>query len=369
MIQRFRERRDEMLDAIERLVTTESPSADLTSLHRCADVLSEIGAPLVGGAPERTDVAGRPVLRFGAPDAAVLLLGHLDTVHPTGTLARVPYRLADGRAYGPGVLDMKAGLVQGLYALATVPHAPAHAALLVTADEELGSPDSRVVIEQAAAGASAVLVLEASAAGKLKVARKGVSRYELELTGRAAHAGLDTGQGANACVGLAHVALLASDLADAEAGTTVTPTLAAAGTSANTVPDSARLTLDVRAVTSAEQRRVDGALRALTEPVAGVRLTVRGGINRPPMASSTGTALFERARAAAVRLGLPELEAEHVGGGSDGNFTAALDIPTLDGLGAVGAGAHTDREWVQVAAVPDRAALLAGLVTELVAGL
>lgn len=361
ILRRMRDSTDAMLADLQRLVTTESPSTDHDALHRCADVLAEIGTVLLGTAPERIEAGGRPVLRFGPAGASVLLLGHLDTVHPLGTLERMPYRVDGGHVYGPGVLDMKIGLVQGLHALAATART-GRVALLVTADEELGSPDSRPIIEEAARGAGAVFVLEPSAGGKVKIARKGVSRYELELTGRAAHAGLNPGQGANACLGLAHAAVLAADLADAEAGTTVTPTLASAGTSGNTVPDSARLALDVRAVTAGEQQRVDQALRALTEPVAGVRVTVHGGINRPPMPSSAGEALFERARETAARLGLGELDCQHVGGGSDGNFTAALGVPTLDGLGAVGAGAHTEREWAEVAAIADRAAVLADLL-------
>lgn len=391
VLRRLRTRREDLLADLERLVTTESPATDTDALRSCADVLAEVGERLLGVAPERAEAGGKPVLRFGKRGAPVLLLGHLDTVHPVGTLARVPCRVSDGRVYGPGVLDMKTGLVQGLYALAeagsvddpdpvtpagpggsgdpaesadtAVPAVPADsAALLVTSDEEGGSRDSRPVIEEAAREARAVFVLEPSAGGKLKTARKGVSRYELELTGRAAHAGLNPGRGANACLGLAHAALVAADLADDAAGTTVTPTTATAGISANTVPDTARLALDVRAATASEQERVDRALRALAEPLAGVRLTVHGGINRPPMHSSAALELFQRARDVADRLGLGPIDAQHVGGGSDGNLTAALGVPTLDGLGGVGAGAHTEREWADVAALPDRAALLAALL-------
>lgn len=365
ILRRLRAQRDEMLTDLGRLVTTESPSTEKAALHSCADVLAEIGERLLGTPPRRSEAGGKPVLWFGARSAPVLLLGHLDTVHPVGTLARFPYRISDGRAHGPGVLDMKVGLVQGLHALASAVRA-GQAALLVTADEELGSPESRPVIEAAARAARAAFVLEPSAGGKLKTARKGVSRYELELTGRAAHAGLNPGQGANACLGLAHAALITADLADDEAGTTVTPTTATAGSSANTVPDAARLALDVRAATEAEQQRVDRALRALAEPLAGVRLGVHGGVNRPPMDSSAGRELFECARDIAVELGIGPLGSQHVGGGSDGNFTAALGVPTLDGLGAVGAGAHTEREWADVAAIPDRTALLAALLEAVV---
>lgn len=361
---RLRGQRPAMLTDLQRLVTVESPSGDPAALHRCADVLTQIGTPLLGAPPARSEADGGPVLWFGPPNARVLLLGHLDTVHPLGTLDRVPCQVTAGWARGPGVLDMKAGLVQGLYALAGAAH-PEQAALLVTADEELGSPGGRPVIEQAARAAQAVLVLEPGAGSKLKTARKGVSRYELELTGRAAHAGLDPTSGANACLGLAHVALRAAELADEAAGTTVTPTLAAAGTSANTVPESARLTVDVRAVTAAEQQRADRALRAPAEPLPGVSLTVRGGINRPPMPESAAADLFARSREVSVACGLGDLEGCSVGGGSDGNFTAALGAPTLDGLGGIGTGVHTEEECLEVAALPDRTALLAALINSL----
>lgn len=357
---------DLMLADLERLVRCESPSSDTDALHRCADVLAEIGTTRLGVAPVRTEAGGKPVLRFGPTDPAVLLLGHLDTVHPLGTLAVAPYRVADGRVYGPGVFDMKAGLVQALHAIAAAEHR-GRVGLLVTSDEELGSPDSRPVIEAAARRTQAVLVLEASSGGRLKTARKGVSNYQMLFTGRAAHAGLEPEKGANACLALAHAVIAVAALADPGAGTTVTPTVASAGTTSNTVPDQASLLIDVRAATIAEQERVHAAMRALASAVPEVRLELLGGINRPPLAPEMSAQLFAVAQEVAAELGWPALEGAHVGGGSDGNFTAGLGVGTLDGLGAVGDGAHTRHEWAEVAALAQRTRLLSRLVDRIVA--
>ncbi|MQA77714.1 MAG: M20/M25/M40 family metallo-hydrolase [Streptosporangiales bacterium] len=356
-----------MLEDLERLICCESPSSDVETLHRCADVLAEIGTARLGAAPSRSEVGGKPVLRFGPPDPVVLLLGHLDTVHPLGTLAAVPYRVDGGRVYGPGVFDMKAGLVQALHAMAGAEHR-GRIGLLVTSDEELGSPGSRPVIEDAARGAAAVLVLEASSEGRLKTVRKGVSNYELVLTGRAAHAGLEPEKGANACLGLAHAVIAVAALADPGAGTTVTPTVASAGTTSNTVPDRASLLVDARAATVAEQERVDAAMRALPSAVPGVGVELLGGINRPPLAAEASARLFALAQEVATELGAPPLEGAHVGGGSDGNFTAALGVDTLDGLGAVGDGAHTHHEWADVAELGERMRLVSRLADRIVGG-
>jgi glutamate carboxypeptidase len=349
-----------LLQDLERLVRCESPSSDLRALHLCADELADLGTHRLGISTSRREVGGKPLLWFGPRDAEVLLLGHLDTVHPLGTLARVPFRVVDGRASGPGVFDMKAGLVQGLHALARHRHQPV--ALLVTADEELGSPDSRLVIEAAARKAHVVLVLEASSEGRLKTARKGVASYRLEISGRAAHAGLEPERGANACVALAKAVFAIIQFGDFAVGTTVTPTVAAAGTTVNTVPERATLAIDVRAVTVAEQERVDAAVRTLKIPMSGVRTRLIGGINRPPMPESSSSRLFALAQRAATEVALPPLESVHAGGGSDGNFTAALGIETLDGLGAVGDGAHTESEWVDVTALEERKELLTRLI-------
>jgi glutamate carboxypeptidase len=288
-------------------------------------------------------------------------------VWPAGTIDRWPFSVDGNRATGPGAFDMKAGLVQALFALAALGAtdlARPPVVLVVTADEEIGSPAGRAVVESVARNASAVLVLEASESGRLKVARKGVSNYDLFVTGRAAHAGLEPEKGVNALVAAARLIVELERLGAPQLGTTVTPTTATAGTTRNTVPAAASVALDVRAATTAEQQRVDDAVRAL-HPDGGAGLTVEGGVNRPPMEETSSAELMALARRAAERCGLGPLGSARVGGGSDGNFTAALGVRTLDGLGAVGAGAHAEGEYVDVPSMPERAALLAELILEI----
>lgn len=351
----------EMVRDLGELVRVESPSSDREALGACAERVAEIGTRILGRGPTWSGSASCPLLRFGDADAQVLLLAHLDTVHPLGTLAAVPFAERDGKLFGPGVFDMKAGLVQGLYALGDLADASG-VALLVTSDEEIGSSASREAIEAAAGSATAVLVLEPASDGKLKTARKGVATYRLTATGRAAHAGLEPELGANACVGLAEAILAVAALADVSSGTTVTPTLAGAGTSSNTVPDSAFLVVDVRAETAEELLRVERAMAELSVSVTGVSIQASGGSSRLPLPESASARLFELAVRAGEELGLEPLGHVHVGGGSDGNLTAALGVETLDGLGAVGGGAHTTREWVERAALGERAGLVAQLI-------
>jgi glutamate carboxypeptidase len=261
---------------------------------------------------------------------------------------------------------MKAGLVLALHAVASLVD-PAGVTILVTGDEELGSPSSRALIEAEAAGCAAALVLEASAdGGALKTERKGVSLYEVRACGKAAHAGLEPERGVNATLELAHQLLAVAAIGDAGRGTTVTPTLMAAGTTTNTVPAAGQFAVDVRVRDSAEQNRVDDAMRALRPVLDGARLEVTGGPNRPPLESGASAALFARAAELAATLGLPPLTCAAVGGGSDGNLTAGVGTPTLDGLGAVGGGAHADDEHVLIAELPRRAALLVALIADLI---
>jgi glutamate carboxypeptidase len=241
--------------------------------------------------------------------------------------------------------------------------------VLVTGDEEIGSPSSRELIEAEARGVEAALVLEASAdGGALKTERKGVSLYDVRVTGLAAHAGLEPERGVNATVELAHLTLAIAALGDAGLGTTVTPTAARSGTTTNTVPATASVAVDVRARTRAEQDRVDAALRALVPVLPGARLDVTGGPNRPPLEASASAALMDRARSLAETLDLPRPTSAAVGGASDGNFTAGVGTPTLDGLGAVGGGAHAEHEHVLVDHLVDRTALLRALVLDVLAG-
>jgi len=359
---------DRLVDSVRRLVECESPSADRAAVASSAAVVAAVGGEVLGSDPEWIVVDGVTHLRwcFGS-ETSVLVLAHHDTVWPLGTLARVPFAVRDGIMTGPGCFDMKAGLAMALHAVAALEDRRG-VTLLVTGDEELGSPRSRALIEDTARGARAALVLEASAdGGSLKLERKGVSLYEVVVHGRAAHAGLEPERGVNATVELAHEVLAVAALADPAIGTSVTPTVAGSGSTTNTVPARASFSVDVRARTASEQERVDAALRALEPVHAEAVLEVGGGINRPPLEAAASADLFARAQAIAAGLGLPPLHGVAVGGGSDGNFTAGIGVPTLDGLGAVGGGAHAEHEHVLVAELTPRTRLLAALLAELVA--
>ncbi|HSK24580.1 MAG TPA: M20 family metallopeptidase [Egicoccus sp.] len=359
----LRARRARILDQLDGLVSTESPSSDRAAITACAEVVGQLAADTVGVGPETVDAGDHRhlVWRWGRPK--VLLLGHYDTVWPLGTIARWPFAVTGATATGPGIFDMKAGVVGGLHALSLLDDLDG-VAILLTSDEELGAPTSRELIESTARGLDAVLVLEPSAGGALKVARKGVSLYEVVVEGRAAHAGLEPEAGVNALDELAHQVLALARLARPHDGTTVTPTVANAGTASNVVPAAARMIVDVRVSTSAEQARVDEEMLRAAPVVPGARITVSGGPNRPPLQEEDAAALFARATALATGLGIAPPAAARVGGGSDGNFTAALGVPTLDGLGAVGDGAHAEGEHVVVDAIAERAALVHALVTD-----
>lgn len=354
---------------LRELVECESPSSDLAAVARSADVVAAMGERLLGVAPDRIVLDGCTHLRWrlGAGESRVLVLGHHDTVWPIGTLDTHPCVVEDGVLRGPGCFDMKAGLVMMFHALGGLQERDG-VTVLVTGDEELGSPTSRGLIEEEARAAAAALVLEASAdGGALKVERKGVSLYEVRVRGRAAHAGLEPERGVNATVELAHQTLVVAALARPDLGTTVTPTLVRAGTTTNTVPAEGAFAVDVRVRTIEEQDRVDAAMGSLRPVLPEAEIEVVGGPNRPPLEASMSGTLLARVRALAVRLGLDELSAVAVGGASDGNFTAGVGTPTLDGLGAVGGGAHADHEHVLVEQLPGRTRLLAALVSELLA--
>jgi glutamate carboxypeptidase len=300
----------------------------------------------------------------------ILVLGHLDTVYETGTIKKMPFRVRRGRAFGPGVFDMKGGLVIALFAVDALAHAGwlprRRIVFLWTSDEETGSKSSRDVIEQEARRSAAVLVLEPANGpeGQLKTQRKATGTAELVIAGRAAHAGLNPGAGVNAVHELALQVERLMRLNDRRRGITVNPTIAQGGTRSNVIPAEARLTLDLRAETLADMRRIERKLKALRPILPGARVSVRGGFSRPPLERRASSALFSQARELAQRLEFSVGECL-AGGGSDGNFTAALGVPTLDGLGAVGEGPHSPREQVILSALPERAALLAALLTTL----
>ena len=367
-------RAGEMLEDLHDLVVVESPSGDHDAVAASARAVAALGTRALGCEPEVLVVGGVSHLRWrlGAGQRRVLVLCHHDTVWPLGTLATLPWSAVDGVVRGPGCFDMKAGIVVATTALARLRVEGQDldgVTLLVTGDEEVGSTTSADLLRAEAVGCAGVLVLEASGpGGALKVARKGASMYEVRVGGRAAHAGLEPERGVNAGVELAHQVLALAALADPALGTSVTPTAASAGTTGNTVPAEARVHVDVRATTAAEQRRVDAAVRALSPRLDGAVLDVDGGINRPPMERARAQDLFVLAQEVADREGLGALEAVEVGGASDGNLTAGDGVPTLDGLGAVGGGAHAPDEHVLVSCLPERAVLLAGLVRALCDG-
>ncbi|MFI6858600.1 M20/M25/M40 family metallo-hydrolase [Streptomyces sp. NPDC050421] len=361
-----------MLTDLEELVRCESFSADLGAVARSAEVVGAVGERLLGVAPQRIVVEGVSHLRWSFGTPKVLLVGHHDTVWPMGSIRNLPWSVEDGRARGPGVLDMKAGLVQMFHALASLP-SPEGVCVVVNGDEEVGSTTSRRLIEQSAGGCVAAFVLEASAdeGGALKTARKGTSRYEIVVHGKAAHAGQEPEKGVNAAIEAAHqvlsvAALGASAAAAADGGplgaATITPTLLSAGSARNTVPALARLMVDVRAPSAVVQEAIDVLVRGMTPRTPGARLEVRGGRQRPPMGPESSAVLFALASRIAAEQGHEPLRAASVGGASDANYTAAVGCPTLDGLGAVGAGAHADAEYVDVARMVPRARLLAGLI-------
>jgi glutamate carboxypeptidase len=370
-------RAEAMLARLADLVRHESPSSDKAALDALA---RSLGARLEAlGAAVRVivnaDGGDHLRARWAAPgpaDAAapILVLGHFDTVWPHGTLAPQPFRVAEGRAYGPGSYDMKAGLVLLEFAIEAIGALgialPRPIVVLWTSDEEIGSPRSRGLIEEEARRSAFVLVLEPPlAGGRLKTARKGVGRFRLVVSGRPAHAGVEPEKGISAVLELAHQVIRLHALNDPGAGTSVNVGVVQGGTTANVVPAEATATIDVRAATAEEARRVEAALRAATPVLPGARVRVEGGFNRPPMERTPqGAALFERLRAIGRGLGL-DLGEGSTGGGSDGNFTAALGVPTLDGLGVPGAGAHAIDEHVIIKSLPERAALLAAALLEL----
>lgn len=298
----------------------------------------------------------------------ILVLGHLDTVYELRTLARMPFRLSRARAYGPGAFDMKGGLVIAMFAVDALAAAGCmpekRIVFLWTSDEEIGSGTSRRAIEHEARRSDAVLVLEPASGldGLVKTGRKGVGEIEIIGTGRAAHAGLNPEDGVNAIEEIALQIARVSHWNQPRRGITVNAGVIEGGTRTNVIPENARVVVDVRATRAADMRALERKFRALRPILRGAKLEIRGGFNRPPMERKHCAALYAKARAIAKEMGVTLGEA-YVGGGSDGNFTAALGVPTLDGLGAVGEGAHSPNENIVIRALPERAALVAGLLT------
>lgn len=397
----------QMLADIERVISIETPSDDQEAVARGAADFAALIEERLGVAPESLVIDGTTHLRlrFGDGPARVVLVNHQDTVWPHGTLERLPFSTEDGILRGPGSFDMLTGAIMSVWATrlllaaAGVPvpdtentttassagtaatggtsedagasgpvPSPAEAlaglSILVTGDEEIGSVTSSDLIRAEAKEARAVFVMEASADGALKLSRKGTSMYTILVHGKAAHAGLEPEKGIHAGLELAHQMQVVAGLADPAEQTTVTPTKFSGGTTTNTVPALGQFDVDVRALTAEEQQRVDDAIRGLTPSIDGTRIEVRGGINRPPFEKEMSAALFDRAVVLAAEIGIEEPRGVPVGGASDGNFTAGDGIPTLDGLGAVGDGAHAEHEHAIIEHIPPRTALLAALVAD-----
>jgi len=371
-----RRERDWLLETIETLVRLESPTTDKAAVDRCGAELAKRLETMGGSVTKlpRTDRGDHLLAEFGASppegghyDSQVLLLGHFDTVWPVGQLERMPLVRSGGRLHGPGVFDMKAGIGIAMLAtralLETATAIRQRIVMLWTTDEEIGSGTSRAAVEDEARRSRAVLVLEPSLpGGAVKTSRKGCGSYELTIHGVAAHAGIEPQKGASAVQELAHQILRINALQDLSGGISVNVVQVSGGLRSNVIPDEARATVDVRAADRAGADRVDAAFRALTPVDPRTRIEAKGGFDRPPLERTPGVArLYERARGAARELGL-ELDEGGTGGGSDGNFTAALGVPTLDGLGAIGDGAHALHEHVEIEALADRAALVAALI-------
>ena len=350
-----------MLAPLEALVRCESPTEDLEACRNVVRLASDIATRVLGTPAEIKEIEGRPVFWWGAPQPEVILLGHLDTVWPHGSYQPL-WEVNGDVVRGPGVFDMKAGFLQALYALKGI---EGSVALIATTDEETGSHTSRALIQDLSAHAKAVLVLEASLDGKLKIGRKGTAMYQVHAHGLASHAGLEPEKGVNATTEIAHVVLKVSELEDSEHGTTVVPTVLRSGNTTNTVPDHAVLDIDIRSFAKSELERVDAAIRSLKAENPKVRLEITGGINRPPLQEESTAALYERAEKVAASLGIPPLGSAKVGGASDGNFAAAAGAPVLDGLGAVGGGAHAANEWVSAKTLEPRSAFLHALIVDL----
>ena len=362
------------LGELRSLVEHESPSRDKDALDALAARVGNRWESLGGRVELKSGKEGGDHVlgRFAGSSnlRPVLVLGHLDTVWPVGTLARLPVRREDGRLYGPGVFDMKASLAMLNSVLEAVQQGclrfPRPVIVLFTSDEEIGSPGSRHLIESLAVDCEFVLVLEPPLSdGGLKTSRKGVGRFTIEVEGKAAHAGVAPESGASAILELAHQVVRVHSLNDPAAGLTVNVGVVHGGTTINVVPAWALAQVDVRATSLAAAADLERLLRALQPVTAGTRIKVEGAFSRPPMERTPAiAALFGRARDIARKLGL-ELTEGSTGGGSDGNFTAALGVPTLDGLGVMGGGAHADDEHIMIDSLPRRAALLAALLQSL----
>jgi glutamate carboxypeptidase len=367
-----RKNQHEIVALIQEFVECESPSDDPPGIQRFVDLLSERVRDI---ATVKTFDGGHARVEFTLPgarkDGQILALGHSDTVWALGTLRTMPFRVQKGRLWGPGVLDMKAGLAFFIFAMRALRELDVPVArkvvMQVNSDEEVGSETSRQLTEDAARTSNAVLVLEPGTGleGKLKTARKGVGDYTVTVRGRASHAGVDFANGANAIVEMARQLARIAGFTQLDRGVTVSPGVIQGGTRSNVVPAECRVEVDIRAPRGRDRVYLEKKFKSLKPFDKRCTVEVTGGLNRPPMERSAGVRkLYKTAEKLAAELGVT-LQESSTGGGSDGNFTAALGVPTLDGLGAVGEGAHASNESILINRIADRTALLAKLVAAL----
>lgn len=363
----------DMLRTLRLFVTAESPSLEKAAADRCCSVIAKEWRQQGAGVEripqkhrgDHLRVIFAPNQRHAA--GQLFVLGHYDTVYSTGTLKEMPFRISGGKAYGPGIFDMKAGIVQALFALEALQRAKLHPqkqiVFLWTSDEEIGSESSRKLIETEARRSDAVFVLEPSFGprGLVKTARKGVGEAELIVQGRASHAGLAPEEGINAVHELAAQLTRIEKWNDMRRGISINADVVEGGTRTNVIAERARAVLDLRALRTSDMRSVERRLHALRPVHKGAKLKITGGFDRPPLERKMCAALFARAKSLAKQMNLSLGECT-AGGGSDGNFTGALGTPTLDGLGAVGDGAHSDHEYILINTMPVRAAVLASLL-------
>jgi glutamate carboxypeptidase len=350
------------LTDLKRLVECESPTEDLVTCNQVVDLAIEITNSLLKVKAEKVMENGRPVYWWGSKSPKIVLLCHIDTVWPKGSFTPT-WQVNGDVATGPGVFDMKAGFIQALYSLVGIEHLENQIALVATTDEETGSATSKDLIARLAKAADAVLVFEASLDGKVKTGRKGTAMYQIKVTGLASHAGLEPEKGINATTEIAKLVLQIASLENQKFGTTAVPTVLHSGTTTNTVPAFATLDVDVRSFTKSELERIDNAIRTLKSDVAKVEVT--GGINRPPLEESSTSELHAKFEKVAASLGFPEIGKASVGGASDGNLAAAAGAKVLDGLGAVGHGAHAPTEFINVSYLEPRIKLTNAFIVEL----
>lgn len=364
-------KRDALVEVIRQCAEIESPSDDKVACDRMSEFLALKFRPLGGKARFHPAEKYGNNLQIDFPGRneakPVLLLGHFDTVYPIGTLAKMPCRVADGRLYGPGVLDMKSGIAMMLFAIDALKtwdgELPRPVTIFLVSDEEVGSYSSRAITMELAKQSAGVLVLEpAGGRGAVKTARKGVGEYTLRVKGIASHAGLDPGKGHSAIVELARQITAIWKMNDLKHGVSANPGVIRGGTRTNVVAAEATVEIDVRIRKATQAKSLDRKLRSLKPVDKHCKLTLEGGINRMPMERTAGVAaLYKKAQSVAGQIGW-KLEEAAVGGGSDGNFTAGIGIPTLDGMGGDGEGAHAVHEHIVISELPKRTLLLAGMI-------